>query len=156
VPLSVGVRPPERPVLWFSTEEYFELTAIMSPVEEGVLRALSIEEALQRGCGLVRFGVPRDLLIRWPSLGRKAKMSVELANGLEKVARQVGSDPTRWHGSLAAIAIEGTCVEVMDEAQVWKRVREAGPLRKGRPPIRERLPRGGDMRTFEAKRIGER
>ena len=62
-PTGILVKPPERPVLWFSLNQQFEPTARKAAIEGGAYRVLSVEETGRHCGGLVRFGLsPRKLL----------------------------------------------------------------------------------------------
>lgn len=57
----------EAPVVWFSSNQDFEITALKrGRGPDGKLKALTLEEMAQRSGGLARFGLPH----RRPSLGR--------------------------------------------------------------------------------------
>ena len=64
LPASIGVKPPERPIVWFSLNQNFELTARKGWCDvAGFVRTLSVQETREAGGGLVRLGLDASKLI---------------------------------------------------------------------------------------------
>lgn len=51
-PAAIGVKPPERPIVWFSLAQHFEMTARKGLMNEaGQFRTASIQETREFGGG---------------------------------------------------------------------------------------------------------
>jgi hypothetical protein len=112
--------PGERPILWFSSEPFWEPTANKALSLDGAVKTLSMDETREHGGGLVRFGVRASVLIRWPKLGRKAGMPPQTVRSLELVGIKQGAKPSNWYGSLKRIKVrECAAIQVMDENSEW-------------------------------------
>lgn len=106
--LHVATR--ERPVVWFSTQPFWEPTACKGIIENGVRRTATFEE--MRDTGLVRFGVrPSDAPYDWHAYLRKSRIDRGIADGLLEVARALGADPNHWFVSFRPVAIE-RCIAI--------------------------------------------
>jgi hypothetical protein len=116
------VKPPERPVLWFSLNQQFEPTARKATKEGGCFRVLSMEETAERGCGLVRFGVRPRTLLTGEKLRTRAHIARAIWDGLIQQGRHQKADPALWFGTLVEVPIERTTIEVWNEAGAWERV----------------------------------
>ncbi len=124
-PSNIGVLPPEKPILWFSTNQYWENTANKATRENGEIVRLTMEETRRLGAGLVRFGVGvRSIPLHpWLKLWKKARMPREQAQQLEVVGRQQNADPSEWYGTTATIPIEKTkSLQIMDDDGNWEDV----------------------------------
>ena len=121
MPADLDVKPPERPILWFSANEYWEPTASPGRVSAG--QPLSARETAELCGGLVRFGCRTTRLLTGEALRRKARMDRKLWDSLVAVGREQGADPTDWWGTTRPIAIGDLTVEVMNSAWVWEPVR---------------------------------
>ena len=122
MPTGILVKPPERPVLWFSLNQRFEPTARKGAIEGGALRTLSIEETRQHCGGLVRFGLSPRKLLTGDKLRTRAHIARPLWAGLCRVGIQQKADPALWLGCLDAVPVERLAVDVMNEAGEWERV----------------------------------
>lgn len=120
-PAKIGVLPPEKPIVWFSTHKHYEPTARKMKMDGSIA---SVDELFLLGRGLVRFGLPVNRLIHWNKLKSKARMHESVAKRLEDIGRDQGADPQQWHGLLKKVSIE-ECVriDVMDNNKQWVRVR---------------------------------
>ena len=122
-PTDILVRPPEKPVLWFSINQRWEATACKGLVDGGQRRTLTMEETMQMCQGLVRFGVRLDRLHPWKKLQRKARMSERTIIMLEREGRRQGADPKDWYGRTTAVPIDRCAsIQVMDESREWVEV----------------------------------
>lgn len=106
LPTAVFIRSWERPVCWFSSNQYWEQTANKGFCDKcGVVRTLSMEETFTKGLGLFRFGLPEERGVRWPEIGKKANIKADMRRALMEVGREVGANPTEWYGTLSAIPL---------------------------------------------------
>lgn len=121
-PTGILVKPPERPVLWFSLNQQFEPTARKAAIEGGAYRVLSIEETGRRCGGLVRFGLSRRKLLTGDKLRTRARIARALWAGLCRVGIQQKADPALWLGCLDAVPVEHLAIDVMNDAGEWERV----------------------------------
>lgn len=126
VPTAIGVRPPERPVLWFSLDQQFEPTARKATIEGGTLRVLSIDETKRRGGGLVRFGMTPHRLYMGEKLRTRAHISRALWASLCSAAVAQNGDPSLWAGCIQPVPIEGLTIDVMNDGGQWERVQTGG------------------------------
>lgn len=125
LPTARYVKPPEKPILWFSLHPYWEPTANKLWVQDGGRRTLTMRETFQRARGLVRFGCDvRDLLMG-EALRRKAGMSASVWRGLAAEGRRQGAKPSDWCGTVAPVPIDDLVVEVMDADFQWQPVTAA-------------------------------
>lgn len=110
----------ESPILWFSRDQYWEQTANKGVEIHGFNFTLSMEGTAVSGAGLFRFGVLRDGLINWPQLGKAAGMKSKVQRGLEKAAIKMGSDCSKWLGSLEPIRVRDCHIQGMNpESRTW-------------------------------------
>lgn len=131
-PASIAVKPPERPIVWFSLAQHFEMTARKGLMNEaGQVRTASIQETREFGGGLVRFGIDASRLIPWRGgeLRKAARMAYAMAKRLEGIGLKQGASPFEWMGSLDPVPIGECLIQVMGEGYkdgVWIDVEEAG------------------------------
>lgn len=124
-PTNIGVKPPEKPILWFSLNQQWENTANKSILDaNGEIKHLSMKETFRLGGGLVRFGVKSNMLHLGDELCRKASMSASVWSALCKEGLKQNSKPSEWCGSISSIPIDNLIVEVMNEDFSWVRVSE--------------------------------
>ena len=126
-PSTIGVVAPEKPILWFSVNQTWEPTAT-KPLgrPDGSIQLLTMEECRDYGGGLCRFGIDSKSLIRWPELGKKAKIAPTLARGLCETAKTQGANPLDWFGTIKKVPVSRIArIDVMDENGAWIVVREA-------------------------------
>ncbi|HKQ24226.1 MAG TPA: hypothetical protein VJT81_07295 [Burkholderiales bacterium] len=122
-PSTRFLRNHEFGVCWFSVEQTWEPTANKGVIEHGRLRTLTMLETMEKGFGLVRFGVDEKNLIAWPELASAARMTRETRAALEKVGRDQGSEPMNWRGSIRPVPVRETMVETMvNRTREWERV----------------------------------
>lgn len=123
LPTAIGVKPPEKPVLWFSLNQYWENTANKSVYDEnGNARRLSMREHLSICDGLVRFGYEAKNLHVGEALRRKAAMSAAVWRDLWAEGRRQKATPSDWCGSIMPIPVPALVVEVMSNAFKWERI----------------------------------
>ena len=128
LPADSYLTPGERPILWFSRNQFWEETANKRwQNRDGTSIGLTMLETHQLGNGLVRFGVLPSRLIEWPKLASKARMPVNLARALETSAAELGGNPAEWLGSLKKIRVKDCQVHVMNkDCSAWVPVQGAG------------------------------
>lgn len=116
----------EKPILWFSTNQHWELSANkMLLLPNGSLRGLSMEEMGGYGCGLFRFGIPFDKVLRWPNLARMAGMKSKVKRALEDAGQKMGADFGEWCGLLKPVSIFELYGQVMT-SKGWADINELG------------------------------
>ncbi len=131
-PAAIGVKPPERPIVWFSLAQHFEMTARKGLMNAaGQIRTASIQETREFGGGLVRFGIDAARLIPWRDgvLRKAAGMRYATAKMLDARGIQQGASPFEWLGSLDPVPIDECEIQVMGEGYkdgLWIDVVEAG------------------------------
>jgi hypothetical protein len=128
MPATTGVGYPEKPILWFSLDQYWEPTASKAVFKNGKIETLTMEETLKLGSGLVRFGMPVKKLHQWDKLKKKARINPVIAQGLEASGFKQGANPRRWYGVTKPLSIsECSIIEVMDvDSKEWVTVRFNG------------------------------
>lgn len=114
---SMGVTHPEKPILWFSSNQYWEPTANKCQLVDGEVVKLTMDETRSLGGGLMRFGISRDRLHQWDKLWKKAKIAPLVARALEDVGVDQGALPSHWFGLLKNIHLsETTSIQVMTDS----------------------------------------
>lgn len=108
-----GVHPPEKPILWFSSNPFWEVTASKW---NGKGRVYTMEEMAQ-AVGVVRFGISCERLIRWPEVGKRANMNFEIRKRLMKWGRSQGANPSEWYGSLTPIPLQELIFQILRDNQ---------------------------------------
>lgn len=126
MPTGVLVKPPERPVLWFSLNQQFEPTARKAAIDGGAYRVLSVEETGRHCGGLVRFGLSPRKLLAGEKLRTRARIARPLWAGLARIGIQQKADPALWLGCLDAVPVEHLAIDVMNDAGEWERVQRGG------------------------------
>lgn len=122
-PSAVMVRPPERPVLWFSLNQHFEPTARMCAIENGSHRTLSLDETFTAGGGMIRFGLSPHGLLSGDRLRKNAHIDRQMWSRLCACGIEQGADPALWFGTTKGIDISLTVIEVRESATgAWIRV----------------------------------
>jgi hypothetical protein len=105
-PATAAVPQHERPVVWFSTNEYWEQSANKAlQMSDGRLIALDMKGTAKHGGGLIRIGVaPERAPHTWNEMRRVARIDRRMARALMHVARRDGADPQQWRGSLEPVS----------------------------------------------------
>ncbi|MFM0272380.1 hypothetical protein PQQ59_17460 [Paraburkholderia aspalathi] len=126
IPSGEHLPPSEKPILWFSLNQYWEATAnkAWQNTTTGETRLLDMHETFEIGHGLIRFGVAPKKLLSGDALRRKARMSKAVWDGLAQVGKEQGANPTEWCGSIEAMPIDEMVIEAMDAAFEWKHLRQ--------------------------------
>jgi hypothetical protein len=96
-PATTYIAPGEKPVVWFSREQFWEPTTFLNWGMTGAIR---------RGFRLLRIGMnTADAPHRWSELRELSGMSPEIAGALARSAREVGANPSRWYGTFEPVPI---------------------------------------------------
>lgn len=96
-PATALVKARERPAVWFTLRDTFEPTAVkLLQAPDGTLRSMPIEETERRGRGLFRIGVDPSKLLTWEEWRRRSRVRPAVAESLETVASDQGSDVAEW------------------------------------------------------------
>ena len=123
VPTDIGVKPPEKPILWFSLNPYWEHTASKAMHDaNGNRRRLTMSETFSVGGGLVRFGYEVKNLHLGEALRRKASMSASVWRSLCAEGRRQKALPSDWCGSIEYVPVHALVVEAMNNAFQWESI----------------------------------
>ena len=101
--------PSEKPVAWFSANQFWERTVRKSIVKFSgePSPAWGLEEMFSHGIHGVRIGVLPDAApLNWTALRIQANIPAKMARQLLQVAEKWGANPWDWHGSLAPVPRE--------------------------------------------------
>ena len=81
-----------------------------------------LEDYAKHGMDVYRIGVQRSLLHPWVRLKEVVKMPKEMGHRLERTAREIGSNPYDWWGTLKPVPdTKWKAVEIYDsESGLWK------------------------------------
>lgn len=124
LPSGIAASPPEKPILWFSANQYWEQTACKAWSEPGQpLRILSMQETFKLGGGLVRFGCHVKHLRTGEALRKGARMKSAVWSQLAVQGLREGARPAEWWGRTKRLAIDELAVEVMTDEMKWEPVR---------------------------------
>lgn len=129
-PATVGMTPPEKPILWFSLNQQFEPTARKCTFENGAMRTLSVQETFERGGGLVRFGISPHHLLSGEKLRHRAHVDRKLWAGLRLAGIKQQADPDLWFGSISALEVQKFTIEAMNDSGSWERVKSPAATEK--------------------------
>ena len=112
-PATAGVRHPEKPVVWFSTQQHWEPTANkMAYTTSGELIHMSTKMMFQEvGGELFRFGIGTHHLLPWHRLARAARIPIKVQKGLITTAREAKADPMKWYGTLKPVPVIDTIIQ---------------------------------------------
>ena len=107
-PATAFVKPPERPIVWFSKSQTWERSVTKGlRLPDGSSVTLDFHGMVSHGVRPVRIGVsPEVAPYDWPALRRLSGMESRMANGLVRVARELGADPRDWCGTFEPVPME--------------------------------------------------
>lgn len=121
MPASAYIGASEKPVVWFSMHPYFEPTARKALVGREGTSTASLEEMIDHGGGLFRFGTAPRTLLCGEALARKARINSFTWASLKRIGREQGADPSLWFGHIGALPIDGLTFERLDSLDsVWR------------------------------------
>lgn len=123
LPTAVHIAKDEKPIIWFSLEQFWEPTAHKAIRQNGQIIDLDMEGTYRECCGLVRFGVSHSRLIPWPRLAKVANIPAGIRRALASVGQRQGAIPEQWCGIVGAeLRLEAVeAIEVFD-GEKWERV----------------------------------
>jgi len=125
-PPSISFNPPERPILWFSLNQFWEQTANKAyRQEDGAIVQLDMLGTMEQGGGLVRVGVmvTDSRLHRWPRLAEEARMPEAVIEELSRVGVERGANPEDWAGMFTSVRLAECVIDVIDASAVkWVRI----------------------------------
>lgn len=95
----------EKPVVWFSKEQFWEPTVTKGLVlGDGTVKDLDMLGMREHGHRLIRIGVdPETAPYTWSELKSLSRMPPEIATALASSARRMGANPSRWRGTFDAV-----------------------------------------------------
>jgi hypothetical protein len=105
---TVDIGANEIPVVWFSSNPVIEMTmreVALQRADGSFVRGRNAAEYRLLGCGLYRVGAPKDSLLRYVDVLKKAKIGLAKRRALEKTARQVGATPYEWFSTLEPFSL---------------------------------------------------
>jgi hypothetical protein len=107
-PATALVEPPERPIVWFSRNQFGEKTVTKEmKFPDGRSIELDFDAMIAHGVFPVRIGVmPKTAPHDWPSLRTISRMTPGMADGLVRVAQENAADIRDWRGTFNPVAIE--------------------------------------------------
>ncbi len=114
---NMGGRHIERPVVWFTIHQRWELSASYTGSRNGKMHIYSLKETKEAGKGLVRLGYPQESLIPWKDLYKEARISSTTQNVFLK-ERMV---PFQWMGCYSNIPVSDLVIEVFNSDDKWER-----------------------------------
>lgn len=122
LPSYIGLLPQEQPILWFSTHQRYEPSA-MKPIGDSngnFIRMPTLDEMRVMGGGLYRLGYPIRQLKSGENLRRAAKLSSFWWRRIAKSGTKLKANPTDWWGHAGSLFLsEITVVETMDVSKRW-------------------------------------
>jgi hypothetical protein len=122
LPATVGVRPPELPIIWFSMHQQFEPTARKALANDRgqIVRRLDPQEMRTQCGGLFRVGIDADRLLSGEALRRAERMPPKVWRALCAEGSRQGADPAQWRGIVGdALPARDLTLERMSEAGDW-------------------------------------
>jgi hypothetical protein len=102
-----------RPILWFSSNPYWERAASRSLLtEDGEIIALTRLETAKLTGGLFRFGASAEAApLTWPVIRETSGMTESAAQFLYRRGIQMGAKPGEWRGTYERVP-----------AEAWKKI----------------------------------
>jgi hypothetical protein len=108
LPATTYVPVGEKPIVWFSTEEFWEPTAAKAWLHpNGSRELLTLDGMLEHEILPIRFGVHADVApYRWSELKSLSGMSSETASRLASAGKCMGANPSRWRGTFETVGAD--------------------------------------------------
>jgi hypothetical protein len=126
LPATAYVDKSEKPIVWFSTNPWWEETAnkwLADP--DGSIRALDMMETHAFGGGLVRIGVaPETAPHDWQALKNLSGMHSKTAAGLYSIAVGRGARPGEWWGTFDPVPQDDWIALEFFDGSRWNPVEE--------------------------------
>ena len=121
-PADIGIAPGEKPVVWFSANQFWEETVWKVWVSEDnkTTRELSMG-GLHDVCGIYRIGVAAETApLTWDDIKTTSGMPEASANGLQRVARERGAKPKEWRGTFKPVPKDKWIAVEKFDGLAWK------------------------------------
>ena len=120
-PATALVEPPERPIVWFSRNQFWERTVTKGmKLASGRSLELDFNAMVAHGVFPVRIGVlPETAPHDWLALRTISRMEPAMADGLVRVAEEVRADPRDWYGTFKPVAMKEWVDLQVFKSDVW-------------------------------------
>lgn len=104
-PADEGIPAHERPIVWFSKEQFWEPTVVKAKrAADGSVRQLGMDGLIENQILLIRIGVdPETVPHTWCELKALSGMDSHIARALVKSAKQLGANPSKWRGTFEVV-----------------------------------------------------
>jgi hypothetical protein len=104
-PASEGISDGEKPIVWFSKEQFWEPTVTKGlTLEDGTVTQLTMSGLVDHDFLLVRIGIdPETAPYTWSELKALSGMPSNAAWILKKSAEQRGANPSKWRGTFKPV-----------------------------------------------------
>jgi len=114
---NMGGRQTERPLVWFTILQRWELSASYTGIRNGKLHIYSLKDTKEAGKGLIRLGYPQDSLIPWKDLRSEARISPST----QSIFIRERMVPFQWMGCFTNIPVTDLIIEVFNNDNIWER-----------------------------------
>lgn len=105
-PLEQFLEQGVRPVVWFSSEPFWEPTAEKTWIEGEKKTKLDMA-AMHERCGLYRLGLSKKTAaLSWKEYKRKSGSDPRVIEGFVKVSRNAGGEPREWRATFDEVPLE--------------------------------------------------
>ena len=119
MPEANSVFPSDKPILWFSSNHYFEQSVCRSIFINGEIQTLTMSETQVSFNGLYRFGYPLNTLLPWQAIKKGIKIPSDIAHALEHLGYKLSANPEEWYGLFQKLPLsQCLSVQVM-ESNTW-------------------------------------
>lgn len=108
LPATAGVLPPERPIVWFSTNSFWQNSVVKGiPVAGGRYVDMGWAELNRYEIPPIRIGVALETApLRWRDLREQSLMPAAIASGLVRAAKKQYAQSGEWRGTFEAVPAE--------------------------------------------------
>lgn len=104
----------EKPVVWFSSHNFFEPTARKLYVRKGEFRVMTVDEMYRLCGGCFRYGLDSSKgrvmtelgIVDWIRLKDEANMDSAQRAQLAHAARSQSASPKQWYGTITPVPID--------------------------------------------------
>jgi hypothetical protein len=98
----------EKPIVWFSTEQFWEPTVSKGyRCADGVIRTLNMDRLVRENLELFRIGVDTVVVpFRWLELRLRSEMCPREAQRLASEGKAAGANSSRWCGTFEFVPSE--------------------------------------------------